>query len=171
MSPTSHLVAVVAVACSVAAIPAGASASLALAGSFSTTVTKPAYAGPCPAGVADECGRIELAGLGTAEWAYTYGPAFDPDGSCFDVDGTLALTLLSDGSSVSGPLTGVFCPRQPDTAHQHRSSASWGNPYAEHDSILFTSGTGRFDGLTGSATFDRSAAGAHYVGTLSGSLG
>jgi hypothetical protein len=59
---------------------------------------------------AAECGTMQLAGLGAADWAYAFGPAFEPDGRCFDVDGTLTLTLQSDGSTISGPLTGLFCP-------------------------------------------------------------
>jgi hypothetical protein len=51
-----------------------------------------------------ECGTIDLVSLGTADWTYVFGPEFEPDGRCFDVDGTLTLTLLSDGSTISGPL-------------------------------------------------------------------
>jgi hypothetical protein len=90
--------------------PAGASASVTLDGSFSTVFVKPDVVGLCPSGVADECGTMQLAGLGAADWAYAFGPTFEPDGRCFDVDGTLTITLQSDGSTVSGPLTGLFCP-------------------------------------------------------------
>ncbi len=31
---------------------------------------------------------MQLVGLGTADWAYAFGPTFEPNGRCFDVDGT-----------------------------------------------------------------------------------
>jgi hypothetical protein len=146
----------------VAVAPAGASASVTLDGSFSTVIVKPDFTGPCPSGVvADgECGTMQLAGLGKADWAYVFGPAFEPDGRCFDVDGTLTLTLQSDGSTISGPLTGLLCPRLSDTAHQHAGAISYGNPFAEDDSIAFTGGTGQFAGLSGAAGFHTFDAGA-----------
>src|SRR5438034_572669 len=103
------------VLCAALALSAGVTfagaASGTLDGSFSFEIVKKDFVSNCPSGVADECGPIQLAGLGDADWAYTFGPTFDPDGSCFDVDGSLKITLHSDGSTISGPLTGVFCPR------------------------------------------------------------
>jgi hypothetical protein len=151
---------------------AGASASVTLNGSFSTAIVKPDFTGPCPSGaVADgECGTMQLAGLGTADWAYAFGPTFEPDGRCFDVDGTLTITLQSDGSTISGPLTGLLCPRLSDTAHQHAGVISYGNPFVEDDSIAFTGGTGQFAGLSGTASFHTFSAGARFTGTLKGTL-
>jgi hypothetical protein len=154
-----------------AVVPAGASASVNLNGSFSTAIVKPDFTGPCPSGVVvGECGTMQLAGLGAADWAYAFGPAFEPDGRCFDVDGTLTLTLQSDGSTISGPLTGVFCPGPSATAHQHAGAISYGNPFVEDDSIAFTGGTGQFDGLSGTASFHTFGAGARFTGTLTGTL-
>jgi hypothetical protein len=155
-----------------AAAPAGASASVTLSGSFSTMVPKPDFTGHCPSGVVadSECGTMQLAGLGTADWAYAFGPTFKPDGRCFDVDGTLTLTLQSDGSTISGPLTGLLCPRLSDTAHQHVGVISYGNPFVEDDTIAFTGGTGQFDGLSGTASFHTFGAGARFTGTLTGTL-
>src|SRR5205823_444168 len=82
-------------------------------------------------GAGDECGTMQLSGLGVADWAYVFGPAFVPDGRCFDVDGTLTITLQSDGSTISGPLTGVLCPRASGTGHQHGGPKSYGNPFVE----------------------------------------
>ena len=166
-----HLVVLLAGAGIVAvAPPAGASVSVALDGTFSTVLVKPSFAGSCPSGVADECGTMQLVGLGTADWAYAFGPTFEPDGRCFAVDGTLTLTLQSDGSTISGPLTGVFCPRPSGTAHEHAGAISYGNPFVETDSVAFNEGTGRFDGLSGVAAFHTSGAGARFKGTLTGTL-
>ncbi len=151
----------------VAAPASGASASITLDGAFSAAVTKPSFAGLCPSGAADECATIQLAGLGAADWAYTFGPTFQPEDRCFDVDGAFS---QSDGSTISGPLTGVFCPRPSGTAHDHAGAISYGNPFTEQDTILFANGTGQFEGLSGTATFDPSAAGARFTGTLSGTL-
>jgi len=86
------------------------------------------------------------------------------------VDGTLTITLESDGNTISGPLTGVFCPRASETGHQHAGAISYGNPFEEDDSIVFTDGTGQFDGLSGVASFHMSAAGARFKGTLKSTL-
>jgi hypothetical protein len=150
--------------------PAGASASVTLDGSFSTVFVKPDFVGLCPSGVADECGTMQLAGLGAADWAYAFGPTFEPDGRCFDVDGTLTITLQSDGSTISGPLTGLFCPRLSDIGHLHAGAISYGNPFVEDDSIAFTGGTGQFAGLSGTASFHTFSAGARFTGTLRGTL-
>lgn len=149
---------------------AGASASVTLDGSFSSVTVKKDFVGRCPAGVADECGAIQLVGLGDADWAYAFGPTFEPDGRCFDVDGTFTITLHSDGSTTSGPLTGVFCPRQSGTGHDHASENSYGGPFVEDDTVAFTDGTGQFDGLSGSASFHTMSAGAVIKGSLEGTL-
>ena len=154
----------------VAAPASGASASITLDGSFSAAVTKPSFAGLCPSGAADECATIQLAGLGAADWAYTFGPTFQPDGRCFDVDGAFSITLRADESTIAGPLTGVSCPRPSGTAHDHAGAMSYGNPFTEQDTILFANGTGQFEGLPGTAILDTSAGGARFTGTLSGTL-
>jgi hypothetical protein len=147
-----------------------ASSSVILDGSFSAVVVKPGFAGLCPSGVADECGTLQLAGLGVADWAYLFGPTFKPDGRCFDVDGTLTITLHSDGSMISGPLTGIFCPDPSETGQQYAGAISYGNPFVEDDSIALTGGTGQFAGLSGTASFHTLGAGARFVGTLKGTL-
>jgi hypothetical protein len=147
-----------------------ASASVTLDGSFSTATTRPTFESLCPSGVADECGTMELVGLGTADWAYTFGPTFEPNGRCFDVDGSFTLTLQSDGSTISGPLTGLFCPDPSATGHTHRSILSFGNPFSEDDTIAFAHGKGQFKGLQGTATFHTFSAGARFSGTLTGTL-
>ena len=153
-----------------AAVPAGASASVTLDGSFSTAITRPNFESLCPSGVADECGTMELVGLGTADWAYTFGPTFEPDGRCFDVDGSFALRLQSDGSRISGPLTGLFCPSLSATGHTHRSILSFGNPFSEDDTIALAHGKGQFARLHGTAIFHTFSAGARFTGTLQGTL-
>jgi hypothetical protein len=120
--------------------------------------------------VADECGTIQLVGLGAADIAYVFGPTFEPNGSCFDVDGTLTITLQSDGSTISGPLTGAFCPRPSETGHDHAFGKSYGSPFEEDDSIAFADGTGQFDGLSGTASFHTSGAGARIRWKLKGTL-
>lgn len=148
--------------------PAGASTSVTLGGSFTDVTVKPQYVRQCPIGV--ECGSIQLTGLGAADWVYVFGPTFDPNGRCFDVDGTFTLTLRSDQSSTSGPLTGLYCPGPAGPAHTHAGMISYGNPFREDDVITFTAGTGQFAGLTGTATFHTSSAGALFTGTLNGVL-
>ena len=155
----------------VTAAPVSASDSITLGGSFSMKAPLPSGVyGICPSRVADECGTVELAGLGTADWTYFFGPAFDPDGHCFDVDGTFTLTLRSDGSTISGPLTGVFCPGPSESGDQHAHGHAFGNPYVEDDTILFADGTGQFEGLSGIASFHTATAGAGFRGTLNGTL-
>jgi hypothetical protein len=149
---------------------AGASASVTLDGSFSTVIIKPDFTSLCPSGVADECGTMQLAGLGTADWAYAFGPTFEPNGRCFNVGGSFTLTLQSDGSTISGPLTGLFCPQPSATGHQHGGPLSFGNPFVEDDSITFTAGTDQFAGLSGTASFHTFSAGALFKGTLKGTL-
>jgi hypothetical protein len=155
----------------VAIASAGASASVTLNGSFSTVITKPSFTGPCPPGVAaNECGTMQLTGLGTADWAYAFGPTFEPNGRCYNVDGTLTLTLQSDGSTISGPLTGLYCPGPSATGQEHGGVISYGNPFVEDDIIAFTDGTGQFAGLSGTASFHTFSAGARFTGTLKGTL-
>ena len=124
--------------------------------------------GFCPSGVADECGTIQLVGLGVADWAYDFGPTFEPNGRCFDVDGTLTITLQSDGSTISGPLTGLFCLLASATGQQHGGAVSYGNPFVEDDVVMFANGTGQFSGLSGTASFHTFFAGAALRGTLQG---
>jgi hypothetical protein len=113
---------------------------------------------------------MELVGLGTADWAYTFGPTSNPDGGCFDVDGSFTLRLQSDGSTISGPLTGLFCPDLSLTGHAHRSILSFGNPFSEDDTIAFAHGKGQFAHLQGTAIFQTRDAGARFTGTLKGTL-
>ena len=164
------LVVVVAVGI-VAIAPAGASASITLDGSFSTATTAPSgIAGVCPSRVADECGTMQLTGLGKADWVYFFGPTFEPNGLCFDVDGFFAITLQSDGSTISGPLTGVFCPGPSPAGDDHSRLHAFGNPFVEDDIVEFTGGTGQFEGLSGTALFHTLSAGARFKGTLKGTL-
>jgi hypothetical protein len=147
-----------------------ASTTLTLDGSFATVVTKPTFAGSCP-GIRDaECGTIQLTGLGEADWLYMFGPTFEPDGRCFNVDGTFSVTLHSDGSTISGPLTGSFCPHASGTAHEHVGLISYGNPFTEDDTIQLADGTGQFAGLQGAAVFHTFGAGARFAGTLTAVL-
>src|SRR5262245_9429931 len=163
---------VAALLCSLAlAAPAGASASVTLDGSFSTVATlKSGVFGACPSKVADECGTMQLAGLGKADWLYFFGPTFEPDRHCFNVDGTLTITLQADGSMISGALTGLFCPGPSEAGDQHSFPHAFGNPFVEDDIVGFTGGTGQFAGVSGTALFHTRAAGARFAGTLQGTL-
>ena len=155
-----------------AAAPAAANDVVNLDGTAFSIVQKPNFTGHCPSGVADVCDVIELAELGTADWAYAFGPLFEPSAKkkCFDVDGRFTITLHSDGSTISGPLTGLFCPRPAGPAHEHAGATSYGNPSTEDDIIQFESGTGQFAALHGTATFHQFTAGAVFRGTLTGTL-
>jgi hypothetical protein len=75
-----------------------------------------------------------------------------------------------DASTISGPLTGLYCPRPSATGHQHAGAISYGNPFVEDDSITFIDGTGQFAGLSGIASFHTFSAGARFTGTLKGTL-
>ena len=157
-----------------AAVPAAASAAVDLDGSFSRAVHKQDYfdGSTCPPNVdGNECGVIQLAGLGPADFVYLYGPTFEPNGTrgCFDLDGTFTISLQSDGSTISGPLTGVLCePGKSGSAPG--GTHSYGNPFSQDDSIEFADGTGQFEGLHGTAIFHQSFAGARNRGTLTGTL-
>jgi hypothetical protein len=152
---------------------ATASSSVTLDGSFFRTFKRPSTdTNRCPQNVdGNECGVIEFAGLGAADYVYKYGPTFEPNGQmgCFDIDGTFTITLKSDGSSISGALTGVWC-KPGGSGDRKGGFNSYGNPFAESDTIAFADGTGQFTGLGGNADFQQSAAGASWHGQLSGSL-
>jgi len=167
---TARLLLIALATTTVGVAASSASASVTLNGSFSGATPKPTFVGNCPSGVADECGTIQLVGLGTADWAYTFGPTFEPNGRCYDVDGSFTLTLQADGSTISGPLTGTFCPGPSDVGHQHQGPISFGNPFIEDDAIALANGTGQFQGLSGTATFHTFSAGARLKGTLDGVL-
>lgn len=163
--------AVVAAATTVlAALPAAASSTVSLDGSFSVVIPPKDFVGHCPSGGGDECGTLQFTGLGTADWAYVFGPTFEPNGTkgCFNVDGTLTITLHSDGSRTSGPLTGVFC--NPGNSAAQRGTPSYGHPFSEDDTIAFANGTGQFAGLQGLAAFHTQSAGARFIGTMTGTL-
>ena len=160
------------VAMAVLTASAAASASLSLNGSFSTTVLKPDNVSlSCTIGAfqGQQCGVIQLAGLGAADFVYEFGPTFDPiDKNHFTIDGTFTIILRSDGSTISGALTGVFYV--PSLPGAPGSRVSYGNPNSENDSIAFAGGTGQFAGLHGTATYQQFFAGARYRGTLIGTL-
>ena len=84
------------------------------------------------------------------------------------IDGTFTITLQSDGSTVSGPLTGVFCG--PGNSHAQSGTPSFGNPRGETDAIRFSGGTGQFAGLQGTVAYSQQEAGAHAAATLRGTL-
>lgn len=153
-------------------LPAEASASITLDGSFARVITKPTYTltSRCPSGAGDECGTFQMVGLGPADYVYMYGPTFEPTGKkgCFNIDGTFSITLQSDGSTVSGPLTGVFCG--PGNSHVQVGTPAFGGPRSEDDTIAFGGGTGQFTGLHGAVAFSQSSAGAEWKGRLSGVL-
>ena len=163
---------IVVVAMAVLTGQAAASTSLKLNGSFSIAIIKPDFTGlNCTIGAlhGDQCGVIQIAGLGAADFVYEFGPAFDPiDKNHFAIDGTFTIILQSDGSTISGPLTGVFyAPSLPGApGRQH----SYGNPNSENDSVAFAGGTGQFAGLHGTANYQQFLAGARYRGTLTGTL-
>lgn len=150
----------------------GSASSVVLDGSFFSKVTRPDLTPDwkCPAGTADECGVFQFTGLGPADYFYDYGPTFEPTGKkgCFKVDGTFAITLQSDGSTISSPLAGVFCG--PGNSHAQVGTPSYGNPYSANDTVEFAGGTGQFAGLSGTAAFHQSDAGAVGRGTLTGTL-
>jgi hypothetical protein len=146
-----------------------ASATVTIDGDYSFANTRPAFQG-CPSNVGgDECRVLDLRGLGLADLVYVYGQTFEPAGpSCFDVDGTFTLTLRSDGSTISGPSTGRFC--RPGSSGVQRGGPSFGNPQNEHDSIDLADGSGQFAGLHGTVAYAERSSGAHFEGTLQGTL-
>ena len=151
-----------------------AATTVTLDGTYFTAYTKPAgLTNRCDPGH-QECGVFQLAGFGPADYVYTYGPTFVPNGTtgCFNEDGTLTLTLQSDGSTITGALTGVFCGPGKSLYGVYRKGGgqSYGNPYSEHLDVQFSGGTGQFAGLTGTGVFEQSAAGAAYRGTITGTL-
>src|SRR3954447_7887724 len=143
------LLAALAATALVAVAPAAASAAVTLDGTFSRVVKKP-DAPRCPADLIGECGTLQMAGLGAADYVYEYGPTFEPtDGKhCFAEDGAFTITLQSDGSTISGPIDGIFCTRWSSQASKGMGSA-YGNPFDESFTIAFADGTGVFAGLSG----------------------
>ncbi|MER5636265.1 hypothetical protein ABT095_04845 [Kitasatospora sp. NPDC002227] len=169
MASTSRRLLLAALSAALLALTPGVASAATLDGSFTSKVQKPNYTTTaCADG--DECGVIQLTGYGPAAFAYRYGPTFEPDGTkgCYTVDGTLLLTLQSDGSTLSGPLTGVFC--HPGGSEAQRGNPSYGHPFHEDDTVTFTRGTGQFTGLHGTAAFHTFSAGAVFNGTLTGTL-
>ena len=154
----------------VALTSAQAATSVVLDGSYAYATIRSDFEGRCPAGTADECGVFNMVGLGPADYEYVYGPTFEPTGKkgCFYDDGTFTITLQSDGSTVSGPLSGVFC--RPGNSGAQRGTPSYGNPQSDNDTIDFSGGTGQFAGLSGTATFSEFTAGAYFEGRLKGTL-
>lgn len=74
----------------------------------------------------------------------------------------------SDGSRISGPMTGLFCG--PGESARQVGTPSYGGPHGENDRIEFNNGSGRFEGLHGTALFSQREAGAQNKGTLTGTL-
>src|SRR6476619_2160025 len=145
--------------CAALALMAGvatASSSVTLEGSFFRTFKRPSTDTiTCPQNVdGNECGVIQFTGLGPAGYIYKYGPTFEPSDQmgCFDIDGTFTITLQSDGSSIAGVLTGVWC-KPGHSGDRKGGFNSYGNPFSERDTIAFASGTGQFAGLHGSVNF------------------
>lgn len=150
---------------------AAAATTVTLDGTYFTAYTKPSgLTNRCVPGF-QECGVFQLAGLGPADYVYTYGPTFVPNGTtgCWNEDGTLTITLQSDGSMITGSLIGVFCAPG-HSAYRKGGAKSYGNPFSEHLDVQFSGGTGQFAGLTGAGVFEQSSAGAAYRGTITGTL-
>lgn len=170
MKRVLRIVVIGAAASLVAWVPAEAATSVTIDGSFKTTTILSQFTSRCPSGAGDECGVFTLVGLGLADYVYVYGPTFEPTDKkgCFNIDGTFTITLQSDGSTVSGPLTGVFCG--PGNSHAQSGTPSYGNPRGENDSISFGAGTGQFAGLHGTVAYSEQEAGAHAVASLKGAL-
>jgi hypothetical protein len=150
---------------------AQATSTVSIDGSYKVIVVRPESGTRCPSGLGNECGVFQLTGLGAADYVYVYGPTFDPTGTrgCFYVDGTFTITLRSDGSSISGPSSGVFCAPGVSGPSQ-QGKPSYGNPQNEHDTILFSAGSGQFAGLHGAVDFSEADAGAYLVGSVRGVL-
>lgn len=156
------------------AVPhAAASEAITLNGSFAYFLTPQTTLSTCDSGIADGCGIIQMDGLGAADWTYTYGPTAEPTGEngCFYENGTFTLTLHSDGSTITGASTGVFCRQISDAARHHESYNSHGNPWVQDDTIQLMDGTGQFAGLYGTALLHTWSYGAVFDGTLTGTLG
>lgn len=157
--------------------PAAASDTVTLNGSFVYVFQRPAVLSgslsSCPSGVADICGLIQLDGLGAADWTWVNNHTYVPtDGrGCFSGTASFTLTLESDGSTISGPTTSVFCNYISDSGAQHAYPFSWGWPFVDDETIQLANGTGQFAGLQGTAILHVSTAGASYRGSLNGTLG
>lgn len=161
-------------AVAVGAGSAAAATTVTLHGTYFTAYTKPGgLTNRCDPGL-KECGVFQMTGLGPADYVYAYGPTFEPNGTtgCWAEDGTLTITLQSDGSTITGSLTGVFCAPGQSAYGFYRQGGgqSYGNPYSEHLDVQFSGGTGQFAGLSGEGVFEQSAAGAAYRGTITGTL-
>jgi hypothetical protein len=163
----SRVVLVAAVVLLLGAAPAAASGPVDLHGSFSLRTPKPNFT---LCSIADECGVLQMAGLGAADYTYVYGPTYEPTGKkgCYHVDGTFTITLRSDSSSISGSLTGVYC--RPGASEHQVATPTFGNPFHEDDTVQLSGGTGQFAGLHGTAAFSQNSAGAKSEGSLTGTL-
>ena len=162
-----RVVLVAAVVVVLGAPTAGASGPVELDGSFSLRTIRKDFA---LCSISDECGVLQMAGLGEADYTYAYGPTYEPTSKkgCYLVDGTFTITLRSNDSSISGPLTGVYC--RPGASERQVETPTYGNPFRENDTVQLAGGTGQFAGLHGTAAFSQRSAGAVTEGSLTGTL-
>src|SRR5512138_3731016 len=107
--------------------PAAASQAITLNGSFVYFFPRQAAlagsTGLCPSGIAFVCQTVQLDGLGAADWTWTDNNTWAPNGDpgCYNGTATFTLTLRSDGSTISGPTTAIYCRKASLTGALHEN--------------------------------------------------
>lgn len=123
---------------------------------------------PCPDG-ASLCGQTILDGLGPAEYSILFTDFVPTSDACGDYTAIVTFTL-DDGSVLTLDEVGVACGSG-NTFLKGPLFTSFGNPRSFSGTWQVDSGTGQFDGLTGSGADTGLTAGAAVKATYRGILG
>jgi hypothetical protein len=143
---------------------------------FQATVSAPTrLPAPCSNG-AFVCGTANLAGYGAASYSIFFNDFTVVQTSCGSTytDATVYFTLDSDpGSTLVLDDSGNFCfPGNDGAGFLKEGEKAYGHPFTLVGSwTVDPSSTGQFAGLAGSGTDLQEAAGAHWAGSYTGTLG
>jgi hypothetical protein len=156
------------------AFTGAASAQTAFQANTATRQIKPA--GPCSNGAAI-CGTANLAGYGAASWDFYFTGFMPGPTACGDTYSAEDFFTLSDGSTLALAESGNICYPGKDGAGFFSApfGTSYGGPINFNGTWTVDTGnfppTGQFAGLSGSGTDVIRGAGAHALGSYTGTLG
>jgi hypothetical protein len=123
---------------------------------------------PCPDG-ASLCGQTTLDGFGPAEFSILFTDFVPTSDACGDYTAVVTF-MLDDGSVLTLDEVGVACGSGPSFLKGPLFTA-FGNPRSWSGTWQVNSGTGQFDGLTGSGADAGLTAGAAVRATYRGTVG